>query len=508
MKNQTILIIFTFLLFCSSFASAQNRASWDNQKAAKHGVYIKQSEIANNKRTLTSPGPIPLTIWDASKSGFDLSVEIEKLQNALVGEVNPTDDDINKANDYKILLDLADNNSFDNFDYWKVKNKSDGGKRDKHVSSGASIGLSAAFVYLVGVIRDSTNPDSLVLADTTILSHKLIYHGYRYRALNILIKLKKDRRIKFKPSPNLRFKQNVQYRSREIIAYTTTYDLLRLAYELEERTVDLGDLSLAKMALQGTVANFYEACGSGVKLYSNNHLLVYSGALGLASNVLNDVGHSKRRKKYHSAKWAEKANWWIENTLFENGKKGRMSEKDFMAGYAEGPHYFLYAMEGLAPFFLSYRNMFNEDFEQEVKPKWRKEGHTITNYDYTDKIHRLYNWYNYILMPKGVHPPYDASQITNGYPFGFKVLNGGKHFYYANGTFGGSHCYSGFSVLHYPEKIASFNKVQNRTYSNNIVIPGSGDLVLQTPFSEKESDRIYLHVLNETGNAETRNNKK
>ncbi len=503
MKNLTKLIIIICLVSLKTLTFAQNRKSWDNQKAAKHGVYIKQSGIADNKHTLTNTGPIPLTVWDATKPGFDLVEEIEVLQELLLSDpINSSIEVRTKIEDYEKLLGLADNDSFDNFDYFTFWNENswyeDGGRFDKHVSSGASIGLSAAFVYLIGVIQDPTNPDSLVLADTTIPSHKLFYHGYRYRALNILIKLKKEGKIKFKGSPNLRFKQYVQYRSREIIAYTTTYDLLRLAYEHDDRTLDLGDLSLAKMALQGTVANFYEAGGSGVKLYSNNHLLVYSAALGLASNVLNDVGHSKRRKKYHSAKWAEKANWWIENTLFENGDKGRMSEEDFMAGYAEGPHYFVYAMEALAPFFLSYKNMFNADFEQKVKPKWRKKSHTITNYDYTDKIHRLYEWYNYIAMPNGVHPPYDASHISVEYPYGFTFLNSGKNFCY-NGSFSGSHTYGIYGVLHYPEKITSFNKIQLRTYSNNVVIPGSGDLVLQTPFTVKDSDRIYLHVLNETG---------
>ncbi len=70
MKNQIKLIVFTLLLLLSSFSYAQNRKSWDNQKAAKHGVFIKQYEIANNKRTLSGTGPIPLTVWDASKPGF------------------------------------------------------------------------------------------------------------------------------------------------------------------------------------------------------------------------------------------------------------------------------------------------------------------------------------------------------------------------------------------------------------------------------------------------------
>lgn len=491
-------VVCLILFLMGPFANAQICLSGKcKMKKAKHGKYdesMSDEQIAETR---------PLAIWDASSSDtFNLVLKIQEIQKLLVPTSQPNQDSeqAKLIAGYAKLLIIADDQTFDDFKYWEVESDEPGGKKFRDVFNGSMVAKNAAFAFALRVIKNPLTGVELILANPDSSSHMVILNGYRDRALNILKGLNR-KGSRYKPAPN-NMNDFGLYRCQEITQYVSAYELLRVTSTF--RTVDSDDLFEAKLALQGAVRNVYRKTGSLLKNHSNNHTLMYAGAMGLAAVVLHDAGHGKRKKNYHSLSWAEDAHKYLNATLFGPelvGWTDRMSDKDTMVGYAEGPHYFLYGFQSLAPFLIAYKNFVPKNHVENIA------GITVSNYDHSQAFHRLYQWYNEILMPTGIHPPYDNTIVNDMYPYFFKILNGGKHYFYpVTGNEGinekspGTGMVAEFAYL--PETIASTNKVQVRTYDNIITNNKSGNMILSSPFGdslEDDSKRVSFQLFSENG---------
>jgi len=293
-------LVFPILLLIGSVSNAQICITGKcKMEKAKHGKYDESISDEHSDKNR------PLAIWDASSSdSFNLVLEIQALQQELIYPSAPSGSDQARVQTiYNRLLRSADNDDFDDFEYWKVGSDEAGGKKYKDVFNGAIVAKHAAFAFALRVIKNPLTDLELILANPDSSSHMVVLNGYRDRALKILKGLNRSG-ARYKPAPS-NMNDFGLFRCQEIVQYVSTYELLRVTSTF--RTVDSDDLFEAKLALQGAVRNVYRKTGSLLKKHSNNHTLMYAGAMGLAAVVLHDAGHGKRKKNYHSLSWAEDA---------------------------------------------------------------------------------------------------------------------------------------------------------------------------------------------------------
>jgi|GEM_PF-2699248 hypothetical protein len=295
----------------------------------------------------------PKVVWDASKSGFDLQKKIDDLANYLIDDKNQSKNRWLRY--YNEIFQKADKTEFNDFDYWNnsLDNEDPGHHRFSGYFEAAATAKYAAFVYIVGVIRVTNPANEEVLMkynDPSLVAMGIDgiaeLNKYRDRAINILEHLKKSGKQDFRPAPTMMITYG-HYRYKETIGFLSAFELLRLSTLTNNRDLQYWQLKNAKLALQGTVRNLYQKTGVFIEGASNNHTLQYAGAMGLAAIVLHDCGSGRWKKTWHPSKWAGKANWHIENTLFENNDRQRMTEEDeIVANHIELFNQSIYTCEG------------------------------------------------------------------------------------------------------------------------------------------------------------------
>jgi hypothetical protein len=141
-----------------------------------------------------------------------------------------------------------------------------------------------------------------------------------------------------------------------------------------------------------------------------------SGALGLAACIFANEGTYFWKVASKPMRWGNAANAYINATLFggsNNNQPIPMTSATKHAGYAEGPHYFIYAFENLLPYFQAYDNFLDG---QPISDKFQKsllslDKEKVYNFLLDDRYDRLYEWYQNITLPNGEHPTYDDSWI-------------------------------------------------------------------------------------------------
>ncbi|MFC5270923.1 T9SS type A sorting domain-containing protein [Adhaeribacter terreus] len=194
-----------------------------------------------------------------------------------------------------------------------------------------------------------------------------------------------------------------QWRSKELIDYLIAYDLLRGAGVPET------NLSTAKNQLQQFAGNLYKNGSGFVGNINNNHLFMTAAALGMSGIVLNDMNSANA--------WQQPLNWIsigiynIDNAMWRNA--ARQSEPGIVAGYAEGPYYFKYAMENCLPFFRAFGNFLPDSTYSFT---WNGSTRQIRNPYFDPNYDLLYQWMTDIAMPDGRLPALEDSYIDMAMP--------------------------------------------------------------------------------------------
>ena len=194
-----------------------------------------------------------------------------------------------------------------------------------------------------------------------------------------------------------------QWRSKELMDYLIAYDLLRGAGVPET------DLALAKTTLQTFAGNLYSNGSSFVGSINNNHLFMTAAALGMAGIVLNDMTSTTASKQPQN--WINIGMYNIDNAMWRNS--ARQSEPGVVAGYAEGPYYFKYAMLNCLPFFRAFGNFLPDG---NYSFTWSSTTRQIRNPFYDPNYDLLYQWITAISMPDGRFPALEDSYIDMAIP--------------------------------------------------------------------------------------------
>lgn len=203
---------------------------------------------------------------------------------------------------------------------------------------------------------------------------------------------------------------NWQWRSKELIDYMISYDLLRGAGEDETA------MAASKAKLQEFAGNLYNQSVTGyLDIYyfynniKNNHALMTAAALGLSAVVLNDATSTIAAQQ--PINWINNGLYNIDNVLWRDAK--RQSDSTAIAGYAEGPYYFKYAFLNVLPFIRAMGNFLPDSRGLYT---YNSVSRSIRNPYYDPKYDLLYDWVSAILMPDGRYPALEDSYIDMGMP--------------------------------------------------------------------------------------------
>jgi hypothetical protein len=289
-----------------------------------------------------------------------------------------------------------------------------------------------------------------------------------------------------------------QWRSKELIDYLIAYDLLRGAGETP------ASLAASQTQLQTFAGNLYQQSTSQqfpITFYGtvkNNHTLMTAAALGMAAVVLNDATSTDTNQQ--PANWAGAGLYNIDNVLWRDAQ--RQSDSTQVAGYAEGPYYFKYAMLNCLPFFRAMGN-----FLPDSRSGYTFGGTTrsIRNPYFDPKYTLLYDWATAILMPDGRLPALEDSYVDMGMP---ELALTGKSQYVKPMYFSklsGTNMASAVAQLRdvtvdmRAAWLAAAIAPTAQSQPPLTVLPGSGNLIFR---SGNDSLATYLHVYGRGGQAE------
>jgi hypothetical protein len=322
-----------------------------------------------------------------------------------------------RKNTFEVIRSMILNNT-NEFSYYKeIKNKSNyfiGSMAYNSVHTTYSLeelqkkrqdcafhARSQAFVALIGI--DNNNMFGNI---DTIRK----YYEFALRSLYVLEDNKKIFRKQHSESSHL-------YRAEELIYSLQAYDMLKAVKELYPNEFTDQYLEIIGGALynkrkdrhlQYFTRNLYRKSSQifGIFINHDNHPLIVSAALGMSSLVLHDKGSKRKRQyKWQPIKWANTANWYINNRLWTNSTKS-LSYDEGHSGYTEGPGYYQYAFNFLVPYFLTYNNAFEKD---NVKDYCLSNNNceSVRNYFYDSKYDNLAKWFNTITLDNDFAPSYD-----------------------------------------------------------------------------------------------------
>ena len=283
-----------------------------------------------------------------------------------------------------------------------------------------------------------------------------------------------------------------QWRSKELIDYTSAYDLLKGA------GISDATLTTAKSHIQTYAGNLYQASTVNVYLtYNffnmvlNNHALMTASAIGFAAVVLNDA--TSADANYQPINWIGAAMVNIENVMYLDPK--RQSEPNVLAGYYEGPGYFRYAFLNCLPFFRAMGNFLPEGT---ISYTYKTTVRSIENPFFDQRYTFLYDWVAKTRMPDGRLVASEDTYVTECFPE-LALLNNSKYNWTnAYEKFGSSlltQLRNSKTEL-WANYISALPSIGS-TYENLFqALPLSGDLVFRSSF---ESSGTYMHVTAKNG---------
>ena len=197
-----------------------------------------------------------------------------------------------------------------------------------------------------------------------------------------------------------------QWHSKEFIDLLSAYDMLRGIPEISKSTMDSIEKRLALFAItfhkEATKSIFGLTFFGTVR---NNHALMTAGAIGMAGVILRD--YQSLIPEDQPTFWLHSALNAIDDIMFTGSQT--QSNKTGTAGYAEGPHYYRYAMLNLLPMFRAMHHVYPDT---NFIVNQRKIRHPF----YDPRFNECSKWLIAILQPDGTYPALGDSFLGMGFP--------------------------------------------------------------------------------------------
>ena len=197
-----------------------------------------------------------------------------------------------------------------------------------------------------------------------------------------------------------------QWHSKEFIDLLSAYDLLRGISEISVSTLDSIEKRLALFAItfhrEATKSIFGLTFFGTVR---NNHALMTAGAIGMAGVILRD--YKTLIPEDQPIFWLNTALNAIDDIMFTGNQA--QSSRDGKAGYAEGPHYYRYAMLNMLPCFRALHHV-NRDTVFRINQK------SIRHPYHDPRFMECTKWFISILQPDGTYPALGDTFFGMGFP--------------------------------------------------------------------------------------------
>jgi len=197
-----------------------------------------------------------------------------------------------------------------------------------------------------------------------------------------------------------------QWHSKEFIDLLSAYDLLRGVPEISQSTMDTIERRLAMFAItfhrEATKSIFGLTFFGTVR---NNHALMTAGAIGMAGIILRD--YKSLIPEDQPIFWLNTALNTIDDIMFTGSQA--QSNRDGNAGYAEGPHYYRYAMLNMLPMFRAMHHVYPDTL-------FTLNKRTIRHPFHDPRFKNCSQWLTSILQPDGTYPALGDSFLGMGFP--------------------------------------------------------------------------------------------
>jgi hypothetical protein len=341
--------------------------------------------------------------------------------------------------------------------------------------SRAVIAYEAGFVLLMGLKPEGSQLVPLVHADSVYLVRKAIQYLEQV-----------EDKIEVSSLPSWTYYNPWQGNAKELNQWLHAYDFLKGA------GVPDGALLRAKKKLQGYVGNYcmrtqqrYPDPITGLPTLDffdqqpNNHAIMATSILGLGAIVLNDVDSTDIN--YKPNRWMNVALWNIDNVMWRMSFPFmRVSSRNTIAGYYEGPSYFDYAFDNAMPFFRALWNFIPDGtYPYAYKNSTRQIRHPWYDPNYKN----LAVWMNRIRMPNGTYPAIHES----GMGLKTNVL-----VYWSNPSY--NIPYEDIQYYSYRVPYLCANVGQG-VYQDSLfqVLPDAGSVVFRSDYAKKEA--TYMHLI-------------
>ncbi|MEY3314065.1 MAG: hypothetical protein RLZZ578_1585, partial [Bacteroidota bacterium] len=197
-----------------------------------------------------------------------------------------------------------------------------------------------------------------------------------------------------------------QWHSKELIDVLSAYDVLCGIPEISATTMDSIERRLAMFAItlhrEATKSIFGLTFFGTVR---NNHALMTAGAIGMAGIILRD--YKSLIPEDQPIFWLNTALRAIDDIMFTGAQA--QSNKDGTAGYAEGPHYYRYAMLNMLPMFRAMHHVFPDTI-------FTLNNKSIRHPYHDPRFKNCTQWLTSILQPDGTYPALGDSFLDMGFP--------------------------------------------------------------------------------------------
>lgn len=197
-----------------------------------------------------------------------------------------------------------------------------------------------------------------------------------------------------------------QWHSKELIDLLSAYDILRGIPEISATTMDSIERRLGMFAItlhrEATKSIFGLTFFGTVR---NNHALMTAGAIGMAGVILRD--YKSLIPEDQPIFWLNTALRAIDDIMFTGAQA--QSNKDGTAGYAEGPHYYRYAMLNMLPMFRAMHHVYPDTI-------FTLNNKSIRHPYHDPRFKNCSQWLTSILQPDGTYPALGDSFLGMGFP--------------------------------------------------------------------------------------------
>jgi len=264
------------------------------------------------------------------------------------------------------------------------------------------------------------------------------------------------------------------YPCERLIQYCCAYDILQGAgISVSSSRIE----NLANTIYNGATTWALTYVVDDISLFMN-HKLIVAGALGCAAVTLPSAGGE-----------------WIDYAMTKANKVAFQDESDpsRITGFAEGPHYFKYAMEHLLQFFVGMKHYCGDITDYYEDPCGGEESGNIRTFWYHEGWDSIYAWISAIRLPDGTMPPLDDTFRHDGLCHTAPFAERDSTFYW--GFSGG-----GSRMFLYPMLVATGDEPGPELQPGLTSLPEAGNLIFR---GDVEKGSVYFHFLAEHGVANT-----